>query len=183
MRERHARQHAERSTRGPCRIDGIRLAGDWIDLPIPAMLMEGAFASGMYAANDILAAVATALRAQADLSPFERRVIAAAVDIARLAGSPRGARQVSRILHSMSSKYNLPWHRVINAQGKISRQMDAAQQRRLLEAEGLDAAATKTGTTAFYSNLYFFLLGSPNIGSLYLIQIFYFLIFDLRLLF
>jgi methylated-DNA-protein-cysteine methyltransferase-like protein len=40
--------------------------------------------------------------------------------IARAAGSPRGARQVVRILHSMSRKYKLPWHRVINAKGMIS---------------------------------------------------------------
>ncbi len=40
--------------------------------------------------------------------------------IAALAGSPRAARQVVRILHSSSEKYNLPWHRVINSQGKIS---------------------------------------------------------------
>lgn len=39
--------------------------------------------------------------------------------IAALAGSPRGARQVVRILHSLSKKYRLPWHRVINAKGKI----------------------------------------------------------------
>ncbi|MCU9594524.1 MGMT family protein [Caldibacillus thermolactis] len=40
--------------------------------------------------------------------------------IARLAGSPRGARQVVRILHSLSEKYQLPWHRVINAKGEIA---------------------------------------------------------------
>lgn len=40
--------------------------------------------------------------------------------IAALANSPRGARQVSRILHSMSEKHNLPWHRVINSKGSIS---------------------------------------------------------------
>lgn len=39
--------------------------------------------------------------------------------IARCAGSPRAARQVVRILHSMSEKYNLPWHRVINAKGEL----------------------------------------------------------------
>ncbi|MFT9846257.1 MGMT family protein [Aneurinibacillus sp. REN35] len=39
--------------------------------------------------------------------------------IAQEAGSPRGARQVVRILHSMSAKYNLPWHRVVNAKGEI----------------------------------------------------------------
>lgn len=40
--------------------------------------------------------------------------------IAFIAGNPHGARQVSRILHSLSQKEKLPWHRVINAQGKIS---------------------------------------------------------------
>lgn len=40
--------------------------------------------------------------------------------IAALAGSPRGARQVVRVLHSLSDKYKLPWHRVINSKGEIS---------------------------------------------------------------
>jgi methylated-DNA-protein-cysteine methyltransferase-like protein len=40
--------------------------------------------------------------------------------IAAYAGNPRGARQVSRILSGMSSKHNLPWHRVINSKGGIS---------------------------------------------------------------
>lgn len=40
--------------------------------------------------------------------------------IAAYAGNPRGARQVSRILHSMSMAHKLPWHRVINSKGSIS---------------------------------------------------------------
>ncbi len=40
--------------------------------------------------------------------------------IAAYADNPRGARQVSRILHSMSSAHKLPWHRVINSKGTIS---------------------------------------------------------------
>ncbi len=40
--------------------------------------------------------------------------------IASVAGNPWGARQISRILHAMSNKYHLPWHRVINAKGEIS---------------------------------------------------------------
>jgi methylated-DNA-protein-cysteine methyltransferase-like protein len=40
--------------------------------------------------------------------------------IAALAGNPRAARQVSRILHSMSFAHELPWHRVINSKGGIS---------------------------------------------------------------
>jgi methylated-DNA-protein-cysteine methyltransferase-like protein len=60
--------------------------------------------------------------------------------IASLAGSPRGARQVVRILHSMSSKYHLPWHRVINSKGEIgirNRELQA-RQRVLLQNEGID---------------------------------------------
>ncbi len=37
-------------------IDGLYCAGDWVKLTFPAMLMEAAFASGMVAANRILAA-------------------------------------------------------------------------------------------------------------------------------
>lgn len=59
--------------------------------------------------------------------------------IAGLAGSPRAARQVVRILHSMSKKHNLPWHRVINAKGQIGLKDEAAfnVQKMFLEAEGI----------------------------------------------
>lgn len=59
--------------------------------------------------------------------------------IAKLAGSPRGARQVVRILHSMSDKYNLPWHRVINSKGELPRigGQGPYLQRSLLESEGV----------------------------------------------
>jgi len=59
--------------------------------------------------------------------------------IADLAGNPYGARQVSRILHSCSRKYNLPWHRVINSKGKISFKEKFAyeEQKNLLIAEGI----------------------------------------------
>jgi methylated-DNA-protein-cysteine methyltransferase-like protein len=40
--------------------------------------------------------------------------------IAALAGSPRGARQVVRILHALSHIHALPWHRVVNAKGEIA---------------------------------------------------------------
>lgn len=40
--------------------------------------------------------------------------------IAAVAGNPRAARQVVRVLNSCSKKYNLPWHRVINSKGHIS---------------------------------------------------------------
>ncbi len=40
--------------------------------------------------------------------------------VARRAGTPCASRQVARILHSCSKRHNLPWHRVLNSQGKIS---------------------------------------------------------------
>ena len=40
--------------------------------------------------------------------------------IASIAGNHRAARQVAWILHSSSTKDNLPWHRVINGKGEIS---------------------------------------------------------------
>ena len=59
--------------------------------------------------------------------------------IACLAGSPRAARQVVRILHSMSQKYQLPWHRVVNAAGLVSikDQEGRETQKILLEEEGV----------------------------------------------
>jgi len=61
--------------------------------------------------------------------------------IAELAGSPRGARQVVRILHSLSDKYDLPWHRVVNAKGEIAIQHEEGNymQKLYLEQEGVEA--------------------------------------------
>ena len=63
--------------------------------------------------------------------------------IARLAGNPRGARQVVRILHAMSERYGLPWHRVVNARGEIAIPDAAgrALQADLLRGEGVDVDA------------------------------------------
>lgn len=59
--------------------------------------------------------------------------------IAALAGSPRAARQVVRVLHSSSEKERLPWHRVVNAKGCISLPHGAGfeEQQARLEAEAV----------------------------------------------
>ena len=60
--------------------------------------------------------------------------------IARLLGKPRAARTVGWALHSMPEGSDVPWQRVINAQGIISldaRGPGGALQRVLLEAEGI----------------------------------------------
>ena len=59
--------------------------------------------------------------------------------IAHFCGKPKGARQVSRILHSCSQKYSLPWHRVINSQGKISLTgLNGDLQAKFLEKENIE---------------------------------------------
>ncbi|MDR0553950.1 MAG: MGMT family protein [Treponema sp.] len=61
-------------------------------------------------------------------------------DIALAAGLPNGARQVVRVLHSMSEKYRLPWHRIIRADGFIA---STSCQGRELQAELLRAEGVK----------------------------------------
>ena len=59
--------------------------------------------------------------------------------VADLAGLPRAARLVGNTLKNLPKNSKLPWHRVINASGKISLPMDGGgkvQQRRL-EKEGV----------------------------------------------
>jgi methylated-DNA-protein-cysteine methyltransferase-like protein len=64
--------------------------------------------------------------------------------IAAYAGNPRGARQVSRILHSLSEKYDLPWHRVINSKGGISLTGEGGfMQGELLSREGINVIDKK----------------------------------------
>ncbi len=59
--------------------------------------------------------------------------------VARLAGDPRGARQVVRILNTLSGPRSLPWHRVVNREGRIV--LPAGHgfelQRKLLRDEGV----------------------------------------------
>jgi methylated-DNA-protein-cysteine methyltransferase-like protein len=52
---------------------------------------------------------------------------------------PRGARQVARILSSMSRAYDLPWWRVVRKDGRIALSEGEGRelQRQLLEAEGV----------------------------------------------
>lgn len=83
-------------------------------------------------------------------SAFTRKTIAAILaipwgrvstygDIAAMAGNRRSARQVARVLHSCSRTEGLPWHRVINREGRISLgpMQGRDLQKRLLEAEGV----------------------------------------------
>lgn len=62
-------------------------------------------------------------------------------EIARLAGSPRAARQVGGVLRRLPEGSKLPWHRVINRKGEISLiGDDKNRQRSALEAEGIEVS-------------------------------------------
>jgi methylated-DNA-protein-cysteine methyltransferase-like protein len=61
-------------------------------------------------------------------------------DIARLCGLPGQARLVGYALHNLPEKLKIPWHRVINSQGKISFPPSSRYnniQRKLLQKEGI----------------------------------------------
>ena len=61
--------------------------------------------------------------------------------IAALSGMPRAARQVGWALSALAEDDDVPWHRVINAQGEISPRGGPEivdLQRSLLESEGVE---------------------------------------------
>jgi len=61
-------------------------------------------------------------------------------EVARLAGMSRAARRVSQAMRRAPRGMKLPWHRVINAQGRISFPPDSSgyqRQKQLLEEEGV----------------------------------------------
>ncbi len=72
--------------------------------------------------------------------------VAAYGQLAALAGSPRGARQVARLLHALSEKEKLPWHRVIDRNGRISLALDGggARQAALLRKEKVEVSPAGT---------------------------------------
>jgi methylated-DNA-protein-cysteine methyltransferase-like protein len=85
------------------------------------------------------------------ISPFTKKVmqqilqiphgkVATYKQIAELAGKPQASRGVSWILHSCSTAYKLPWHRVLNSKGGISfdrKSSNFQEQKKRLEKEGI----------------------------------------------
>ena len=61
--------------------------------------------------------------------------------VAELAGLPRHARLVGYAMYALPERTTVPWHRVINAQGKISLRDDngaaASRQQQRLQREGV----------------------------------------------
>ena len=80
----------------------------------------------------------------AAVKKIPRGKVATYGQIALLAGMPRAARQVGYALRATPANIKIPWHRVINAQGRVSMRLHDWQsgsddyQRVLLEAEGVE---------------------------------------------
>ncbi len=74
--------------------------------------------------------------------------------VAKLAGSPRGARQVVRILHTQTKKHGLPWHRMINSKGQIAIKdaYGAEEQKSRLLAEGIEVVGNKINMKQYLWN-------------------------------
>ena len=62
--------------------------------------------------------------------------------VAFAAGLPNGARQTVRVLHSLSKKYDLPWQRVIRADGAIALKEGEGRELQigLLREEGVEVS-------------------------------------------
>ncbi|HBI09440.1 MULTISPECIES: MGMT family protein [Franconibacter] len=64
-------------------------------------------------------------------------------EVARLAGSPRAARQVGGVLKRLPEGSQLPWHRVVNRHGAISLTgPDLQRQRQALLSEGVQVSGS-----------------------------------------
>lgn len=71
-------------------------------------------------------------------------------EVARLAGSPRAARQVGGVLKRLPEASTLPWHRVINRRGEISLTgVDLQRQQQALLAEGIPCYAGKVDLATY----------------------------------
>ena len=75
-----------------------------------------------------------------NIAQIPKGKVATYKQIATLSGKPQGSRGVAWILHSCTTTYKLPWHRVLNSQGRISFEKNShnfRQQKRKLETEGV----------------------------------------------
>ena len=76
-------------------------------------------------------------------------------NLAKLAGMPNGARLAGRLMCELPDPSILPWHRVINAQGRLSLLVDSAfylEQKRRLRAEGIELVNEKINLSIYGYN-------------------------------
>jgi methylated-DNA-protein-cysteine methyltransferase-like protein len=74
-------------------------------------------------------------------------------DIAKRAGLPGLARYVAKVLKDLPDNSSIPWHRVINSQGKISFPKDSNMhllQLTKLQKEGITLSQSNTVNKLFF---------------------------------
>lgn len=80
------------------------------------------------------------------MASIPRGRVATYGQVAELAGYPNHARYVGSTLRNLPADTALPWHRVVNAKGELSFPQNSfqyQQQKRLLEAEGIEFESIK----------------------------------------
>ncbi len=84
-------------------------------------------------------------RIYAVISRIPEGCVATYGQVAFLAGIPHGARRVGYALSALQGKSSVPWHRVVNAQGRVSPRSGGScadeVQRLRLESEGVGFGA------------------------------------------
>lgn len=91
-------------------------------------------------------------RIWAAVSAIPAGCVASYGQIAEFAGVPRGARMVGRALGRSPNELKLPWHRVINAQGKIALPKSSRGYRRqieLLRAESITVVSGRVDMSKY----------------------------------
>jgi len=107
--------------------------GDRRTLPMPPKrkLQQTALLQGDAAVDAICAVIRR----------IPRSWVATYGQVAAMAGMPRRARLVGRVLQRLDPATKIPWHRVVNAKGEVSYSLSRnggdVVQRRLLEKEGI----------------------------------------------
>lgn len=86
------------------------------------------------------------------LQQIPRGTVVTYGQLAQLAGLPGAARLVGNLLNNLPEGTRLPWHRVINAQGKLSLPADSPgyiEQVRRLTLEDVEVIRGKINLTRF----------------------------------
>src|SRR5512142_350259 len=104
------------------------------ELPMPRKrtLLQTSLGTG----DDAAAAICAVIRR------IPKGWVATYGQVAAMAGLPKRARLVGRVLQHLDAASDIPWHRVVNARGEVScspsRNGGDALQQSLLEKEGVE---------------------------------------------
>ncbi|MCY4093716.1 MAG: MGMT family protein [Gammaproteobacteria bacterium] len=83
------------------------------------------------------------------IESIPRGTVATYGQIAEIAGMPRRARFVARILSTSDDIDRLPWHRVIRADGRIAPRPSADEQIKRLQAECIEVVDGRVNLSRF----------------------------------